>query len=177
MNVNRIKDWMPQNPSQAILAIGGLFLVGVVVDAMIPYGKKTGITPSSAISSTSRMVTAAAPATGIPGTQPFIPSQPVEFGGRITEVLTVGMEMGWGQVHVWINDGTGKLQEVSLAPQSYLQQIGCPALTNARVTGIGFRFDPNRPNSELYAKSIIVAGTTCRLRDDEGLALWINPTQ
>ena len=171
---------LPHTPSQAVLAIGGLFLVGIVVDAMLPYNasSRTDTVPASS----AQMMAAAAPAnlfgTGnLPGTQPFVPSPPVEFGGRITEVLTVGLEMGWGQVHIWINDGTGRLQEVSLAPESYLQQIGCPALANARVSGVGFRFDPNRPNSEIYAKTITVGGTLCRLRDDEGLALWINPTQ
>ena len=176
--IDRIKHYLPQSPSQTVLALGGLFLIGVVIDALLPYNAQ----PVTAAASSARMVTAAAPggafgAAGMVGTQPFIPTPPVTFGGRVTEVLTVGVEMGWGQVHIWINDGTGKLQEVSLAPQSYLQQIGCPALANARVEGVGFRFDPNRPNSELYAKNITVAGTICRLRDDEGLALWINPTQ
>lgn len=167
---------MPRNPSQAVLALGGVFLTALVVDAVLPYGDQAALPASGA-----RAITAAAPGGmaggGLPGTTPFIPSPPVEFGGRVTEVLTVGIEAGWGQVHIWINDGTGKLQEVSLAPQSYLQQIGCPSLANARVSGVGFRFDPNRPNSELYAKSIAVAGATCLLRDDEGLALWMNPTR
>ena len=174
----QIKDLLPQTPSQTVLALGGLFLIGVVIDALLPYNTNTDqVTPASS----ARMVTAAAPNVfglgNMQGTQAFVPSPPVSFGGRVTEVLTVGAEMGWGQVHIWINDGTGKSQEVSLAPESYLQQIGCPGLANARVEGVGFRFDPNRPSSELYAKNITVAGTICRLRDDEGLALWINPTQ
>jgi hypothetical protein len=177
--LHRVKDVLPHSFSQGILAAGGLFLIGMVVYAVIPYGQNP-MTPVAA--NQARAVVAAAPApaqgvTGLAGAQPFVPTPPVEFGGRVTEILTVGLEMGWGQVHIWINDGTGKLQEVSLAPQSYLQQIGCPPLTNMRVSGTGYRFDPNRPNSVLYAKTITVAGTVCRLRDDEGLALWINPTQ
>ena len=177
---DRLRDLIPQSPSQMVLALGGLFLIGVVVDALLPDHLKAPAIADPA----AQMVAAAAPLNGqgfasanLQGAVPFVPSQKIAFGGRVTEILTVGMEMGWGQVHIWINDGTGKLQEVSLAPQSYLQQIGCPALANARIEGVGFRFDPNRPNSELYAKSITVGGVICRLRDDEGLALWINPTQ
>ena len=186
--LNRLKDLLPQTPSQTVLALGGLFLIGVVVDAMLPYGHGVNsplatqtipqvvapIDQAPAVATTTPMTMANG---GVPGMQPFIPSPPVEFGGRVTQVLTVGLQMGWGQVHIWINDGTGRLLEVSLAPQSYLQQIGCPALENTRVNGIGFRFDPNRPNAELYAKTITVAGVTCRLRDDEGLALWTTPLQ
>ena len=60
-----------------------------------------------------------------------------------------------------------------MAPQSYLNQIGCPSFDGARISGIGFVFDAGRPNAELYAKSVLVGGRTCKLRDDEGLALWM----
>ena len=196
----RLKDILPQTPSQAVLALGGIFLIGVVIDAMLPYGIKGGGLSATSVPNVadnapvttflpdmgmpnnngggqSAAGTAVDPGALLPGMMPFAPSPPITFGGHVTEVVTIGLTVGWGQIHVWINDGTGTLREISLAPQSYLQQIGCPPLANAQVNGVGFRFDPNRPNAVLYAKTITVAGVTCRLRDDEGLALWTNPTQ
>jgi len=193
----RFKELLPQTPSQAVLAVGGLFLIGVVIDAMIPYGTTGGGLNKSVVPNVadSAPVTTFLPDMGtpnagammpgttvdpgavVPGMMPFTPSPPITFGGHVTEVMTIGLGAGWGQIHIWINDGTGTLREISLAPQSYLQQIGCPPLDKARVNGVGYRFDPTRTDAVLYAKNITVAGVTCRLRDDEGLALWTIPTQ
>jgi hypothetical protein len=169
---------LPQTAGQAVLAVGGLFLIGVAVAALLPDRiERAGGIPAQ----TNQPAVGPGGAVGIgvvmPGLQPFKASPPLQFGGRVTQVVSIGSEFGWGQVHIWINDGTGTLREISLAPQSYLQQIGCPPLQGARISGTGFLFDPTRPGAELYAKFITVGGVTCRLRDDEGLALWLNPTQ
>lgn len=85
-----------------------------------------------------------------------------------------GADVGWGQVHVWIAGGPDPVQEVSLAPDWFLQHLGCAVPNDARVRGMGFRFDVTRPEAELYARTVTVNGKTCRLRNDEGFALWSN---
>jgi len=170
----------PALGSQSVLLLGAFLLVGVVVAAIFSDGGAPAAAPSTTPASVQVLARQGDPqavAVAMPGLQPFIAAKPLQYAGRVTQVLSVGSDVGWGQVHIWINDGSGALREVSLAPQSYLDQIGCPPFENARVSGIGYLFDPGRPNAELYARDILVAGTTCRLRDDEGLALWMNPTQ
>ena len=156
---------------QKILAAGAVLFLALMVAALIPHdpttaGPVAGGTPGTAPATA---VTAA-----MAGLSPFTPSPPMQFGGRVTEVASIGNEVGWGQIHIWIDDGTGTLREISVAPQSYLEQIGCPPFNGTRVSGIGVKFDAGRPAAELYAKTITVGGQTCRLRDDEGLALWLN---
>ena len=156
---------------QSVLAIGAVLVLVLVVTALLPdrfgavrSGDKTGGAAGGAAMSL--------PA-ALPGLSPFTPATPMQFGGRVTQVASIGNDVGWGQVHIWIDNGTGALQEISVAPQSYLSQIGCPSFDGARISGVGFQFDAARPNAELYAKSILVGGRTCKLRDDEGLALWM----
>ncbi|CAA7622255.1 hypothetical protein [Magnetospirillum sp. UT-4] len=170
--LERLRGTFGRNASpQLILGIGAVALAVMVLVALVPdrfsmaglSGGELAMGPGGA---------AAVPA-ALPGLTPFVPVPPLSFGGRVTQVASIGSEMGWGQVHVWLDNGTGLLLEVSVAPQSYLKQINCPPLDGARISGVGFRFDPNRPNAEVYAKSIMVGGKTCRLRDDEGLALWM----
>ncbi|MBF0393663.1 MAG: hypothetical protein HQL38_13375 [Alphaproteobacteria bacterium] len=160
------------DPSQAVLVGGAVLVAAVVVLALLPDRAPTVISSDAASAMTATAVPAA-----LPGLTPFVPTAPIQFAGRVTRTVSVGDAAGWGQVHLWINDGTGSLLEISVAPQSYLRQIGCPTLDNARLTGTGFLFDPTRPGAEIYAKDVVVNGVTCRLRDDEGLALWFNPTQ
>ncbi len=159
---------------QAVLAVGGACLLVLVVTALLPdrVDTATGRGPAAGAGTTVGILPAA-----LPGLSPFTPATPLQFGGRVTQVASFGNDVGWGQVHIWIDDGTGALREISVAPQSYLNQIGCPSFDGARVSGIGFQFDLARPTAELYAKTIVVGGRTCRLRDDEGLALWMNVGQ
>lgn len=158
---------------QKILAAGVVLLLALVVAALVPHDP-TAEVPVAGIAPPSTAAPAAAVTAAMAGLSPFTPSPPLQFGGRVTEVASIGNEVGWGQIHIWIDDGTGTLQEISVAPQSYLEQIGCPPFNGTRVSGIGFRFDAGQPTAELYAKTISVGGQTCKLRDDEGLALWLN---
>ncbi|MBF0255880.1 MAG: hypothetical protein HQL47_05340 [Gammaproteobacteria bacterium] len=79
---------------------------------------------------------------------------------------------GWGQIHLLVNDGAGLMQDVSLAPEWYLTFQGCIIRRGQHVEGVGFHFDGLTQGGVLYAKNIIVNGVRCRLRTDEGLALW-----
>jgi hypothetical protein len=156
--------------SQSVLAVGVVMLVIMVVSALIPdrFTDGGGSSPRAASGRPALTLPAA-----LPGLTPFTPATPLQFNGRVTQVASIGNDVGWGQIHIWIDNGTGALQEISVAPQSYLNQIGCPSFDGTRVSGIGFQFDVARPNAELYAKFIMVGGRTCKLRDDEGLALWM----
>nr|AAL10000.1 unknown [Magnetospirillum gryphiswaldense MSR-1] len=151
--------------AQSVLGIGGALVLILVVIALLPdrFTRGEGKTATAVSSGAAQALPAA-----LPGLSPFTPAKPLQFSGRVTQVASIGNDVGWGQVHVWIDNGTGALQEISVAPQSYLNQIGCPSFS-----GIGFLFDAGRPNAELYAKSVLVGGRTCKLRDDEGLALWM----
>ena len=156
--------------AQSVLGIGAALVLVLIVIALLPDRFTSGGAKiSAAVSSGSAQPLPAA----LPGLSPFTPAKPMQFSGRVTQVASIGNDVGWGQVHVWIDNGTGALQELSVAPQSYLNQIGCPSFDGARISGIGFLFDAGRPNAELYAKSVLVGGRTCKLRDDEGLALWM----
>lgn len=118
--------------------------------------------------------TAAARTVAMSGLTPFSRAESRRYDGRIVRVVKRGTEVGWGQVHVWIAGGTDPAREISLAPDWYLQYLGCTVAKDARVKGMAFRFDVTRPQAELYAKTMLVNGKTCRLRNDEGFALWSN---
>lgn len=156
---------------QTILAVGGVLVLVLVLIALL--SDRAGPVAGSGTAAVG-MGPAAAVTAALPGLTPFTRPKLMQFGGRITQIASIGNDMGWGQIHIWIDDGTGAVREVSVAPQSYLTQIGCPALDNARVNGTGFQFDMAQPNAGLYAKTLVVGGQTCNLRDDEGLALWMN---
>ncbi len=112
---------------------------------------------------------------GIPGLVPFVKPTQERFSGQVTQVMALGAETGWGQVHITIQDDvTGASRLVSLAPTWYLQYQGCTVTQNARVNGMAFRFDAPGTDVPLYARTIKVNGRPCQLRSDEGFALWSN---
>jgi hypothetical protein len=110
--------------------------------------------------------------TAMPGMIPFTRARTERFRGNIVEALKRGTDVGWGQVHIWVRNGAGGAQQISLAPDWYLQYTGCPIQPNMRIKGTAFRFDRVSSRVALYARTIKVGGKTCRLRNDEGLALW-----
>jgi hypothetical protein len=154
--------------------VAGVVRSELDIPAMVNFG--TGLSQPVPVPPVGQNPGAAVPVV-MPGLSPFSPTKPQPFSGRVSQTVSLGADVGWGQMHIWVNDGSGNLREVSLAPLWYLQQVGCANFENARVYGTGYQFDPSRPNAELYAKSITVNGKTCLLRDDEGLALWGNPTR
>ncbi len=180
----------PKISGMSLLAAMAVFLVFLVLLALLPgqFGQVAGVVRNeldipamvnfgaSGAPPAPALAPGAAVPVAMPGLIPFSPTKPQPFGGRVTQVASLGADVGWGQMHIWVNDGSA-LREISLAPLWYLQQVGCGNLENARVNGAGFQFDPSRPNAELYAKYVIVDGQKCLLRDDEGLALWGNPTR
>jgi hypothetical protein len=169
--VSRIRQMVEGIVSpQRVLGLGAVLILGMVVAAMLPDRFTGGGKVGGGVTAGGQALSLPA---ALPGLSPFTPATPLQFSGRVTQIASIGNDVGWGQVHIWIDNGTGVLQEISVAPQAYLTQIGCPSFDGARVSGVGFIFDPGRPNAELYAKSILVGGRTCKLRDDEGLALWM----
>ena len=110
----------------------------------------------------------------MPGLIPFSRATSERFRGKVVRMVSWGSDNGWGQIHIWVDDGTGPSREVSVAPDWYLQHLGCRITENVRVQGVAFNFSKSKKDGELYAKGITVDGNSCRLRNDEGFALWSN---
>ncbi|MFN3076728.1 MAG: hypothetical protein ABT940_07605 [Alphaproteobacteria bacterium] len=111
------------------------------------------------------------------GLIPFTRAKTQPFSGRVASMVVLGGDVGWGQVHIWVGDVGQPVQQVSLGPDWYLNYLGCAVAENAMVRGIAFKFDNLQSNVELYAKTLTVNGLECRLRNDEGFALWSNQLQ
>jgi len=99
----------------------------------------------------------------------------VRFAGVVQQVSEFNQRDG--QLHLWIHDGQDKEKEISLAPAWFLEYIGCPVEHNAQVSGAGFVFDTQAGDQLVYVKKITIGSRVCRLRNDEGFALWSSRLQ
>ncbi len=109
------------------------------------------------------------------GLVPFSAARTEAFNGTVAQVQGSGVDQGWGQIHVWIADRNGDAMELSMAPDWYLEYMGCGVTRNMYVKGTGFIFDTDgMAQPLLYAKDVTVNGVKCKLRNDEGFALWSN---
>lgn len=176
--------------------VGGfmvLFVVGVVVLALLPdsfwssrqpeWGQTalttvpTGVWPAAMIATpgepTILPVAGARTVPAQPGLMPFEQAPKVKFNGRIQQITE--LQQRDGQIHIWVHDTTsGKEQQISVAPSWFLEYMGCMLTHDLTVSGLGFRFDNQGPDPLIYAQKIVVNGRNCRLRNDEGFALWSN---
>lgn len=105
------------------------------------------------------------------GMRPFVPPALVNFSGTIDNLVNMDPN-GWGQIHIFVNNGDVSIQEVSLAPEWYLKFQGCEVRIGQMVTGEAFDLDPMNPDTLLYAKNLATNGALCRLRTNNGLAIW-----
>jgi hypothetical protein len=109
------------------------------------------------------------------GLVPFSQANTGRFQGMVIRTESLGSANGWGQLHMWVDDGTGgSPKEISVAPDWYLMHMGCMVEANSPITGKAFNFARVRTAAQLYAKNITIGGKTCNLRNDEGFALWSN---
>ena len=179
-----------------ILGAGTIFLAGVFSAALIPddfwdaevvrpaAGVGMAMAPGLAMQAERGQPAASPPAwsapasraqsVAMPGMTPFEVAPVKPFRGDVQQVLQRGDPAQWGQMHILLNDVSGKVIEISLAPRWYLHYLGCSITTDVRLRGAAFDFDGRTPNPVLYAKDVTVQGTKCRLRNDEGFALWSN---
>jgi hypothetical protein len=97
------------------------------------------------------------------------------FAGVVQQVSEFNQRDG--QLHLWIHDGQDKEMEISLAPAWFLEYIGCPVQHNEPVSGTGFVFDTQAGDQLVYVKKITIGAKVCRLRNDEGFALWSSRLQ
>ena len=189
----KVEDW--------IIGLGAVFVISLVAAAMIPDDVLDRNTVSSAhvivgVGTAGPGMPNGGPGNPIAGQAanfPSWPSPPAQlqtvampgltrfevaksetFRGQVRQIVNRGRDHGWGQIHIWVADGADLPREISLAPDWYLIHLGCPVSESARVRGTAFNFDSVRPDSALYAKTIIVNGKLCRLRNDEGFAFWSN---
>jgi hypothetical protein len=171
--------------------IAGLALaLLLLVSAIVPEGWRDGTSPgvvadsatgapeqnAAALTGTGGGARANADTRKTPaGMVPFSKARTTRFQGKVVRVISLGNTTGWGQLHVWVDDGGGgPSKEISIAPDWFLIHLGCMIKENTRVKGVAFSFGKMRPDPELYVKNITVDGKTCDLRNDEGFALWSN---
>ncbi|MEO5338026.1 MAG: hypothetical protein H7841_14210 [Magnetospirillum sp. WYHS-4] len=159
------------NASAAVTNVAGTGSGAVDPAHMSPDGA-AGLGGAAGVGTAPRAWNAA-----MPGLTPFTRASSVRFSGQVTEMVSLGNDIDWRQVHVWLGGGPGVGQGVSLAPDWFLGFQGCPVAAGDNVAGVAFNFDAKTPNSALYAKTISVNGKKCRLRNDEGFALWSNRLQ
>lgn len=169
--------------------VGGamvLFLVALVVSALLPdgFGKEwlsSLGTPLPASQQTGAVAAgggdpaapvAARKAPAQLGMMPFEQAPQVRFDGKIQQVTEFQQQDG--QIHIWIHDQSGRELQISVAPRWFLEYMGCQLTHDIPVAGQGFRFDNQGADPLIYAQKIRVNGKNCRLRNDEGFALWSN---
>ena len=107
-----------------------------------------------------------------PGLVPSIGTDTWRYQGNVKKIMTRGANPGGSQVHIWVGNGVDTPQQISLAPDWYLQRLGCPIVPNIYVKGAAFGLDNLRPDAGLHAKTVSTNGKICRLRNDAGIALW-----
>ena len=170
-----------------VMAVGGAVCLVVLGAAMMPDSFTRGVSPDGPLSSALESAPSPIGAgdneetdkgwgrkSAMPGLIPFSQAKSQRFRGSVTRLAVRGENTGWSQVHIWVDNGSGTSREVSVAPKWYLEYLGCRVQDNSTVRGVGFKFDRVRPNAELYAKNITIEEKSCRLRNDEGFALWSN---
>ncbi|CCQ73002.1 hypothetical protein [Magnetospira sp. QH-2] len=113
------------------------------------------------------------------GLVPFRAAKTVRYQGRVERVVHRGAAgtpgAGWGQMHIWVADGVNPVQEVSVAPDWWVVHLGCNVQKGSYVRGVAFQFDQRqRPESFIYAKTLVLNGKLCQMRNDEGFAIWSN---
>ncbi|WP_135075531.1 magnetosome protein MamS [Terasakiella sp. SH-1] len=187
-----------------VLGIGGLAFVGMVIGALVSSGlyepdaqerlrdikreqvqnQTQEMTPSNQMLATPKGQTTQQgtggelawnrPDAQMGQMQALNKAPTVKYQGNVLRMLSRGDTIGWGQVHIWVDTGPGVAKEVSIGPNWFLNHLGCRLSKGKNVRGIAYKFDKQDPNGLLYAKNIVVDGITCRLRNDEGFALWSN---
>ncbi|GAB6051950.1 hypothetical protein JCM17960_07700 [Magnetospira thiophila] len=111
------------------------------------------------------------------GLVPFKAANTVRYQGRVERIMHRGAAgtpgNGWGQMHIWVADGVNPVQEVSVAPDWWAIHLGCNVQQGDFVKGIAFQFD-QRQETFIYAKTLVLNGRLCQMRNDEGFAIWSN---
>jgi hypothetical protein len=171
-------------PETWIMLVTVIFMVLLAVLALTPEPRRAApgkgvalVNPSTGMSAgISTGSIAAAPQEQVLGQtvaamQPVVNPPTYPYSGVVEQFVNRDPG-GWGQVHVLVNDGAGLIQDVSLGPEWYLSFQGCVLRRGLHVEGVGFHFDGLTQGGRLYAKNVIVNGVRCRLRTDQGLALW-----
>jgi hypothetical protein len=163
-------------PETWIMLVTVVFMVVLAVIAVTPAERPVaaGKGSSALVDTATGMVTAQ---NGMAQGQNVAQLQPVQqlttypYSGVVDQFVNRDPK-GWGQVHILVNDGAGLIQDVSLGPEWYLSFQGCVIRRGLHVEGVGFHFDGVTQGGRLYAKNVIVNGVRCRLRTDQGLAIW-----
>lgn len=164
------------NAEHWIVSVGVAFCFAVLGAAMMPnaFWGNENPNPAHLPAAGAGNAQAFQGNTEAPGLVPFSRAVSERFRGKVVRIVSWGSATEWGQVHIWVDSGSGPAREVSVAPNWYLQHLGCSIADNSRVQGVAFRYSKSQPDAELYAKNVTIDGKTCRLRNDDGFALWSN---
>ncbi len=98
--------------------------------------------------------------------------QAYRFQGNVLRVSGTGSRSVWGDVYVLIDDGINAPGWLDLAPRLFLQSGGCFVRPGMFVKGTAYHDPAGGPGSLGYAKSIMVNGEFCALRDSHLNGLW-----
>ncbi len=107
-----------------------------------------------------------------PGLKAFERAPTVKFNGIIQQVSE--MQQHDGQIHIWVDDAQGVERRVSIGPDWFLKYTGCKIAHDITISGVGFMFERAGKDPLIYARKIRIDNKVCRLRNDEGFALWSN---
>ncbi|MEI6985378.1 MAG: magnetochrome domain-containing protein [Rhodospirillaceae bacterium] len=94
------------------------------------------------------------------------------FQGKVLRAAGTGSQSVWGDVYVLVDDGINPPGWIDLAPRLFLQAGGCPIRHGMFVKGTAYRDPSGSPAGLGYAKSIMVNGELCILRDTHLNGLW-----
>jgi hypothetical protein len=94
------------------------------------------------------------------------------FQGKVRRVAGTGSTSVWGDVFVLVDDGINPPGWLDLAPRLFLQAGGCHIRAGMFVKGTAYRDPAGGPGALGYAKSIMVNGELCTLRDTHLNGLW-----
>ncbi|MBF0281858.1 MAG: hypothetical protein HQM07_04770 [Zetaproteobacteria bacterium] len=179
---------MSIKPEYYVFIIGFLLVLGVVVSA-VSMGDSTSLdepVPATlADGAASEKIAGMQPSAAVAnnngqqqplqqGMVPFEVAPMLRYRGQVDRIVVRGAGTEWAQEHAFVTSGAGTF-EISLAPLWFLEHMGCPVKVGDSIQGMAFNFNEMNPlDTFVYAKNVKVNGTTCSLRNDEGLALWSN---
>lgn len=107
-----------------------------------------------------------------PGLRAFERAPTVKFNGIVQQVSE--MQQHDGQIHIWVDNAQGVETRVSIGPDWFLKYTGCKIAHDITISGVGFMFERAGKDPLVYARKIRIDNKVCRLRNDEGFALWSN---
>lgn len=97
---------------------------------------------------------------------------PFRFQGHVAKIAGSGQASQWGDLYVLVDDAINPPYWIDLAPRWFLAAGGCHFQPGVFVKGTAARDPMGGEGALVFAKSIMVAGEVCALRDNHLRGLW-----